>query len=103
MIDKNIISSKIAKELFEIALNDNRDPEIIVKEKGMLQVSDSSEIEKMVEEVLANNQKMIEDYKTADEGKKPRVLKGIVGQVMKLSKGKANPEIVNELIMSKLN
>ena len=67
------------------------------------QVSDSSEIEKMVEEVLANNQKMIEDYKAADEGRKPRVLKGIVGQVMKLSKGKANPEIVNELIMSKLN
>ena len=60
-------------------------------------------IEKMVEEVLANNQKMIEDYKAADEGRKPRVLKGIVGQVMKLSKGKANPEIVNELIMSKLN
>ena len=93
----------IAKELFEIALTDNRDPEIIVKEKGMVQVSDSSEIEKMVEEVLANNQKMIEDYKAADEGRKPRVLKGIVGQVMKLSKGKANPEIVNELIMSKLN
>ncbi len=103
LIDKNIISSKIAKELFEIALTDNRDPEIIVKEKGMVQVSDSSEIEKMVEEVLTNNQKMIEDYKTADEGRKPRVLKGIVGQVMKLSKGKANPEIVNELIMSKLN
>ena len=116
LIDKNIISSKIelvfnntklatkiAKELFEIALTDNRDPEIIVKEKGMVQVSDSSEIEKMVEEVLANNQKMIEDYKAADEGRKPRVLKGIVGQVMKLSKGKANPEIVNDLIMSKLN
>ena len=103
LIDKNIISSKIAKELFEIALTDNRDPEVIVKEKGMIQVSDSSEIEKMVEEVLANNQKMIEDYKAADEGRKPRVLKGIVGQVMKLSKGKANPEIVNELIMSKLN
>lgn len=46
LIDKNIISSKIAKELFEIALTDNRDPEIIVKEKGMVQVSDSSEIEK---------------------------------------------------------
>ena len=103
LIDKNIISSKIAKELFEIALTDNRDPEVIVKEKGMVQVSDSSEIEKMVEEVLANNQKMIEDYKAADEGRKPRVLKGIVGQVMKLSKGKANPEIVNELIISKLN
>ena len=50
-----------------------------------------------------NYAKMVEDYKSADKGRKPRVLKGIVGQVMKISKGKANPEIVNELIMSKLN
>jgi len=102
LIDKNTISSKIAKEVFEIALDDARDPEIIVKEKGLVQLSDTSEIEKMVEEVLSNNQKMVEDYKSADEGRKPRVLKGIVGQVMKISKGKANPEIVNELIMEKL-
>ena len=102
LIDKNTISSKIAKEVFEIALDDTRDPEIIVKEKGLVQLSDTSEIEKMVDEVLANNQKMVDDYKAADEGRKPRVLKGIVGQVMKISKGKANPEIVNELIMEKL-
>ncbi|MDO4690518.1 MAG: Asp-tRNA(Asn)/Glu-tRNA(Gln) amidotransferase subunit GatB [Fusobacterium sp.] len=103
LIDSKIISSKIAKDLFEIALEDSRDPEIIVKEKSMAQVSDSSEIEKMVDEVLAANQKMIEDYKNADEGRKPRVLKGIVGQVMKLSKGKANPELVNELIINKIS
>lgn len=103
LIDDKIISSKIAKELFEIALEDSRDPEEIVKEKGMIQVSDSSEIEKMVDEVLSNNQKMIEDYKNADEGRKPRVLKGIVGQVMKLSKGKANPELVNDLIINKIS
>ena len=102
LIDKNTISSKIAKEVFEIALDDTRDPEIIVKEKGLVQLSDTSEIEKMVDEVLANNQKMVEDYKAADEGRKPRILKGIIGQVMKISKGKANPEIVNELIMEKL-
>ena len=102
LIDKNTISSKIAKEVFEIALDDTRDPEIIVKEKGLVQLSDTSEIEKMVDEVLANNQKMVEDYKAADEGRKPRILKGIVGQVMKISKGKANPEIVNKLIMEKL-
>ena len=102
LIDKNTISSKIAKEVFEILLTEDKDPEIIVKEKGLVQLSDSSEIEKMVDEVLANNQKMVEDYKAADEGRKPRVLKGIVGQVMKLSKGKANPEIVNDLILEKL-
>lgn len=102
LIDSKVISSKIAKELFEICLEDIRDPELIVKEKSMVQVSDSSEIEKMVDEVLKANQKMVEDYKNADEGRKPRVLKGIVGQVMKLSKGKANPELVNNLIISKI-
>ena len=102
LIDRNTISSKIAQEVFEIALDDTRNPDIIVKEKGLIQLSDTSEIEKMVDEVLANNQKMVEDYKAADEGRKPRVLKGIVAQVMKISKGKANPEIVNELIMEKL-
>lgn len=103
LIDQKIISSKIAKQVFDLSLEDNRDPEIIVKEKGLLQVSDSTEIEKMVEEVLKTNQKMVEDYKNADDGRKPRVLKGIVGQVMKISKGKANPEIVNSLILSKIN
>lgn len=102
LIDSKVISSKIAKELFEICLVDLRDPEVIVKEKSMVQVSDSSEIEKMVDEVLVANQKMVEDYKNADDGRKPRVLKGIVGQVMKLSKGKANPELVNELILKKI-
>ena len=103
LIDKNIISSKIAKEVFEIILEDNKDPEIVVKEKGLIQLSDTNEIENMVDEVLANNQKMVDDYHAADEGRKPRVLKGIVGQVMKLSKGKANPEVVNELLMKKLS
>lgn len=103
LIDEKIISSKIAKDLFEICLTDNREPKIIVKEKGMLQVSDTGEIEKMVDEVLANNQKMVEDYKNADEGKKPRVLKGLMGQVMKISKGKANPELVTKLFVEKLS
>lgn len=103
LIDKKVISSKIAKDLFEICLTDDRGPELIVKEKGMVQVSDSGEIEKMVDEVIASNQKMVDDYKNADEGKKPRVLKGLMGQVMKLSKGKANPELVTKLFMEKLN
>lgn len=102
LIDNGTISSKIAKEVFELSLNDDRDPEIIVKEKGMLQVSNEDEIIKMVEDVLAQNQKMVEDYKNADEGRKPRVLKGLMGQVMKLSKGKANPELVNKILIEKL-
>lgn len=102
LIQKDIISSKIAKELFTIKLNDDRDPEVIVKEEGMIQVVDLGEIEGIVDQVLNENPKMVEDFKNSDEGRKPRVLKGLIGQVMKLSKGKANPKIVTELMESKL-
>lgn len=102
LIQKEIISSKIAKELFTIKLNDDRDPEVIVKEEGMIQVVDLGEIEGIVDQVLNENPKMVEDFKNSDEGRKPRVLKGLIGQVMKLSKGKANPKIVTELMESKL-
>lgn len=103
LIEKNIISSKIAKELYEIKLSDERSPEEIVKEKNMAQVADSGAIENMVKEVIMNNSKMVEDYKQADEGKKPRVIKGLIGQVMKLSQGKANPELVTRLMEENLN
>ncbi len=102
LIQKEIISSKIAKELFTIKLNDDRNPEVIVKEEGMIQVVDLGEIEGIVDQVLNENPKMVEDFKNSDEGRKPRVLKGLIGQVMKLSKGKANPKIVTELMESKL-
>lgn len=102
LIDAKTISSKIAKEVFALSLTDNRDPEIIVKEKGLLQVSDEGAILAMVEEVLKQNEKMVEDYRNSDEGRKPRVLKGLMGQVMKLSKGKANPELVTKLMLERL-
>ncbi|MBC2855771.1 MAG: Asp-tRNA(Asn)/Glu-tRNA(Gln) amidotransferase subunit GatB [Cetobacterium sp.] len=103
LIGTNVISSKIAKELFEIRLTDIRDPEVIVREKGMLQVADTGAIEEMVDKVLAENPQMIEDYKNSDEGRKPRVLKGLIGQVMKISKGKANPQMVTEIVEKKLS
>ena len=103
LIDTNVISSKIAKTLFEMKLTDERDPETIVKEEKMAQVTDDSAIETLVDEVLANNPKLIEDYKNSDEGRKPRVLKGLIGQAMKLSKGKANPQMVTELMTKKLS
>lgn len=102
LIENSVISSKIAKELFEIKLTDSRDPKVIVEEKGMGQLADTSAIEAMVVEVINANEKMVEDYKVADEGKKPRVLKGLIGQVMKISKGKANPELVTSLMEEKL-
>ena len=103
LIEQNVISTKIAKELFEIKLTDERDPEEIVKEKGMVQVADTGAIEAMIDEVINSNPKMVEDYKNSDEGRKPRVIKGLIGQVMKLSKGKANPGIVTELMTKKLS
>ena len=99
LIKSNIISSKIAKEVFEILQVENKDPEIIVKEKGLIQITDNSEIEKIVEQVLEENQQSVEDYKAG----KSNALKYLVGQAMKLSRGKANPQMINELILKKLS
>lgn len=99
LIKSGIISSKIAKEVFEILLTENRDPEIIVKEKGLIQITDNSEIEKIVEQVIAENGQSVEDYKAG----KSNALKYLVGQAMKLSRGKANPQMINELILKKLS
>ena len=98
LIKSNVISSKIAKVVFEILLSENKDPEIIVKEKGLVQITDDSEIEKIVEQVLEENKQSVEDYKAG----KSNALKYLVGQAMRLSKGKANPQMINELILKKL-
>ena len=98
MIKANSISSKIAKDVFEVLLSENKDPEIIVKEKGLVQITDNSEIEKIVEQVLAENPQSVEDYKAG----KSNALKYLVGQSMRLSKGKANPQMINEMILARL-
>jgi len=103
LIGGGTISSKIAKDLFLIKLTDARSPSQIVKDEGMAQVADTGAIESIVDEVLSKNEKMIVDYKEADEGRRPRVLQGLMGQVMKVSKGKANPQIVTELLLKKLS
>ena len=103
LIEQGVISSKIAKDLFEKKLKDDRDPEDIVKEDGMSQVADTGVIENMVSEVLEKNPKLVEDYRNADDGRKPRVMKGLMGQVMKLSKGKANPQLVTDILIKKLS
>lgn len=98
LIKSNVISSKIAKEIFEILLAEDRDPEIIVKEKGLVQITDNSEIEKIVEQVLSENAASVEDYRNG----KSNALKYLVGQAMRLSKGKANPQMINEMILERL-
>ena len=98
LIKADTISSKIAKDVFEILLSENKDPEIIVKEKGLVQITDNSEIEKIVEQVLAENPQSVEDYKAG----KSNALKYLVGQPMRLSKGKANLQMINEMILARL-
>lgn len=99
LIKSNVISSKIAKEVFEILLDEDKDPEEIVKEKKLVQITDNNEIEKIVEQVILENTQSVEDYKAG----KSNALKYLVGQAMKLSKGKANPQMINKIILEKLS
>ncbi|MEL7567734.1 MAG: Asp-tRNA(Asn)/Glu-tRNA(Gln) amidotransferase subunit GatB [Dehalobacterium sp.] len=98
LIDQGTISGKIAKTVFEEMFKTGKNPEDIVKEKGLVQISDQSEIDAMVDQVLAGNPKSVEDYKAGKE----KAIGFLVGQVMKLSKGKANPGMVNELLREKM-
>ena len=98
LICEGKINSKQAKQVLEIMYKEGKSPLDIVKQLGLEQVSDVSQIEKIVDEVLANNQQSISDYKAGHD----RALGYIVGQVMKASKGKANPSIAKELILKKL-
>ncbi len=98
LIDNGTISGKIAKTVFEEMYKSGKDAETIVKEKGLVQVSDESLIERAIEEVLSKNPKEVERYKAGDE----RLIGFFVGQVMKITKGKANPQLVNELLKNKL-
>ena len=99
LIDKGTISSKIAKTVFEEMFKTGKEPNDIVKESGLTQISDEEEIKNIVKKVVDNNPKSIEDYKAG----KDRALGYLVGQVMKESKGKANPGIVNKLLLEILN
>lgn len=98
MIENKTISVKIAKEIFPEMIKSGKDPEEIVKEKGLVQISDTSEIEKAVEKVIAANPKDVEEFISGKE----KVLGFLVGQVMKETKGKANPQILNKILRDKL-
>ncbi len=74
----------------------------VIEAKGLKQVSDSGELEAMVDKVIANSAAQVEQYLAADESKRKKLVGYFVGQVMKLSKGQANPKMVNELLAKKL-
>ena len=97
-IEDSTISGKIAKEVFEEMWNSEKSPDEIIQEKGLKQVTDSSEIEKIINQVLEQNQSQLEQYKSGKE----KLFGFFVGQVMKASRGKANPEQVNKLLEERL-
>ena len=97
LISTNVISGKIAKDLFEIVWTEGGDPAEIVEARAMKQVTDTGAIEKAVDEIIAANPDKVEQAKA-----KPSMLGWFVGQVMKSSGGKANPAAVNELLKKKL-
>jgi aspartyl-tRNA(Asn)/glutamyl-tRNA(Gln) amidotransferase subunit B len=97
------ISSKMAKQVFDGIWNGNGDADSIIEAQGLKQVSDSGAIEAMVDEVITNSDKQVDNFRNADESKRPKMLGYFVGQIMKASKGQANPQQVNEILLKKLN
>ena len=98
LIDKGTISSSIAKKVFEELLDEPRNPEEIIKEKGWVQISDEGAIKEVVLKILEQNPQSIIDYKAGRD----RALGFLVGQAMKETKGKANPQLLNKLFLEEL-
>jgi len=99
LMDKGLISGKIAKTVFNEMYKTGKDAAEIVKEKGLVQISDSSEIENVVDEIIAKSPKEVERFRAGDE----KLIGFFVGQAMKATKGKANPQMLNDLLKKKLS
>ena len=97
-LSDNTISGKIAKDVFEAMWNGEGDADTVIENKGLKQITDSGAIETMIDDIIANNQAQVEEFQAGKE----KVLGFFVGQVMKASKGKANPAQVNQLLRVKL-
>lgn len=98
LMDKGTISGKIAKAVFEDMFQTGRDPEEIVREKGLVQISDEGAIAAVVDDVLAANPKVVDDLRAG----KDKALGFLVGQVMKVTRGKANPEMANKMLKERI-
>ena len=99
LIDKNTISSSIAKKVLEEMFENPKNPEEIINEKGWVQISDEGAIKEIVIKILENNPQSIADYKAGKE----KALGFLVGQAMKETKGKANPQMLNKMFLEELN
>jgi len=98
MVDKGIISGLAGKEVLEICTTTSLSPKNIVKDRGLEQVSDTGELDNIINEVIRENEKSVNDYRNG----KSNALSFLVGQVMKKSKGKANPKVAGDLLKAKL-
>ena len=99
LIDKGTISSAIAKKVLTELFENPKDPEVIIKEKGWIQISDEGAIKEVVMKILENNPQSVADFK----GGKDKALGFLVGQAMKETKGKANPQMLNKMFLEELN
>ena len=99
VVEEGKISNNIGREVLEDIFDENKDPMAVIEEKGLMQISSTDELEKMVDEVIAANPQSVEDYKA---GKK-QAAGFLMGQVMKKSQGKANPKVCKGLIDEKLS
>jgi aspartyl-tRNA(Asn)/glutamyl-tRNA(Gln) amidotransferase subunit B len=97
-IADNTLSNKLAKQVFETMWDSDLTADAIIERDGLKQMTDTGEIEKIIDEVLANNQKSVEEFKSGKE----KAFNALVGQVMKATRGKANPQQVQSLLRSKL-
>jgi aspartyl-tRNA(Asn)/glutamyl-tRNA(Gln) amidotransferase subunit B len=97
-ISSGVISGRTAKEVFEIMKESGEEPNKIIESKGLQQKSDPKELEKIIEKILTNNKDKVEQYKSG----KDKLFGFFVGQVMKISGGKANPQLVNQILKNKL-
>jgi aspartyl-tRNA(Asn)/glutamyl-tRNA(Gln) amidotransferase subunit B len=99
LIEKGTISSKIAKKVFSELVEKGGDPEQIVKEKGLVQISDEGQLREIITKILDENEQSIIDFKNGRD----RALGFLVGQVMKATKGQANPPMVNKILLEEMN
>jgi aspartyl-tRNA(Asn)/glutamyl-tRNA(Gln) amidotransferase subunit B len=99
LVDQGTISGKIAKAVFEEMINTGQDPEAIIGEKGMAQISDAGALEAQAREILAAHPKEAADYQTG----KTKVMGFFVGQLMRKTKGQANPQLANEIFQKLLS
>jgi aspartyl-tRNA(Asn)/glutamyl-tRNA(Gln) amidotransferase subunit B len=98
LIANGTLSSKMAKKVFQELVKNGGDPEVIVKEKGLVQISDEATLLKFVTQSLDNNPQSIEDFKNG----KDRAVGFLVGQIMKATKGQANPPLLNKILLEEI-